>query len=457
MQVQLEIDFVMIIGLALILAFVGALSLKRLGVPQIVGFMLAGLVLGQIGVLHEGVLFDLHFLVSIALGLIGYNIGLEMEIDTFKGKIGKWTIIVLLGAFSAFFVVSFLVHWITGNIVLSLVLGALASASAPAATVDVIWENQCEGPVSDTLMFMLVFDDIIAVILTGATIAFGLWWFAPVVYPFASVIFTPFIEIILSTAFGLFFGFIFTQAANRFKERGRLLEMELGMIFLLVGLANTFHFSDIFVCIVYGFIVGNFVKKDTEHVPHLLKRIMSPIVMIFFVIVGAKIDIGLFFGETGPLVFILAITYIVGMTVAKYSGTYIGAVVTRSPDTVRKYLGPCLLCQAGVSIGLGIIIEQSFFELGGEAAILGSLILSVVSISTMFLEIVGPISVKWALGKAGEIPIHGELFAPHDYIFDEREIFDELAYMYEMDDDASTDDMFDELGTLYEMGREEQE
>ncbi|MBD3406084.1 MAG: hypothetical protein GF411_08170 [Candidatus Lokiarchaeota archaeon] len=452
----MEIDFVLIIGLALVLAFVGALSLKRLGVPQIVGFMLAGLVLGQIGLMNEAVLLDLNFLVSIALGLIGYNIGLEMELKAFKGKITKWIIIVLISAISAFALVTLLVHTITGNIVLALILGGLASATAPAATADVIWENQCEGPVSETLMFVLAFDDIIAVVLTGATIAFGLWVFAPAIYPFASVIINPLIEIIFSTAFGLFFGLIFIQAVNRFKDRGRLLEMELGMIFLLVGLANTFHFSDIFVCIVYGFMVGNFVKRDTEQLPHLLKRIMSPIVMIFFVIVGAKIEIELFLGETGPFVFILALTYIVGMVSAKYTGTFVGSTITGSPDTVRKYLGACLFCQAGVALGLGFIIEETFLEIGGEAAVIGSLILSVVGVATMILEMIGPISVKWALGKAGEIPIHGELFTPHDYIFDEREIFDELATLYEMDDEeSSTDDVFDELGALYEMGEEE--
>ncbi|MHA1637582.1 MAG: cation:proton antiporter [Candidatus Thorarchaeota archaeon] len=441
-------DFVLLIGLALLFAFIGAMLLKRIGFPQIVGFMIAGIVLAQIGILNEQTMQDLHFIVNVALGLIGYNIGLELREIPFEKKVRKNIVIVLFSTIAAFTAVFTLVFLISGQFILALLLAGLASATAPAATSDVIWENQCEGPVSETLIFVLAIDDIIAVITTGATIAFSLWFYAPELYTLASVALTPLIEIALSLFFGISSALIFTYVVNRMSDRGYILEFKLGVVFVLIGLSQLLHFSPIFVSIVFGYIVGSKINKDVESMSHLVQRIMSPIVMIFFVIVGGKMNFSLFFSPAGIIVIVLAVAYIVGIS-AKSVGTFVGATIVKSPDVVRKYLGPCLLCQAGVALGLGFLIQEQFQGINSEAAAVGTLLLSVVGVSTMILELVGPLSIKWALGKAGEIPIHGELFAPHDWIVDERQIFDELGTLYDAET-SSTGDVFDGMSSLYD-------
>jgi Kef-type K+ transport system membrane component KefB len=125
--------------------------------------------------------------------------------------------------------------------------------------------------------------------------------------------------------------------------------------------------------------------------------------MLFFVLAGAKTNFSVFVSGLGGIVILLTLLYIGGRTFGKVVGARIGGIVTSSEPTVKKYLGICLLSQAGVALGLSVIIETEFAVLGGEAALFGSIILSVVAISTMFLEIIGPIAAKWGLARAGEV------------------------------------------------------
>jgi hypothetical protein len=140
---------------------------------------------------------------------------------------------------------------------------------------------------------------------------------------------------------------------------------------------------------------------------------MSPIIMIFFVLVGARMA-GLL-TMSSSLLFVIgtAAVYLIGRTAAKYFGAAAGATIMREGSAMRKYLGSCLFCQAGVALGLSFIIEETFVALGGEAATWGTLILGVVAISTMLLEAIGPLSVKYSLNKAGELPEGREVFEPH--------------------------------------------
>jgi len=408
-------EVLFIIGLGLVAAFVGAKVLKQLGIPQIVGFMLAGIVLGVLGVLNDNLLESISPIISLALGLIGYNIGLELRRDVFSGRLRRLTLIVIFEATAAFWIVSLLIYLVTQQLYVALMLGALSSATAPAATADVIWENKCRGPVTDSVMYVLAMDDLIAIILTNSAVAYALFALDPLHNPIHTLILAPVIMLVGSTAIGGIFGFAFVQLVNREKDRARLIEVELGLVILLVGLVNFLGFNDIFAAIVFGFIVSNYVRQEKKEIPQILEIIMSPVVMLFFVIIGARMELGLFLGATGLFVIFLASLYLMGRTFGKLAGVYVGARITRSEETVRKYLGSCLMCQAGVALGLGYIVESEFLKLGGDAAYYGVLILSVVGASTMVLELLGPISVKWGLTKAGEIGQEGVCITPTSY------------------------------------------
>ncbi|MFW9810376.1 MAG: cation:proton antiporter [Candidatus Thorarchaeota archaeon] len=424
--------FLLTVGAALVLAYIGAYILKRLGIPQTLGFMLAGVVLGLTTILTEQAIHDLRFFVALALGLIGYNIGHELSSPNLTGpRMRRLLIIVLIEATAAFLVVTFLTLSILSSVGFpnalptAILFGAVASATAPAATADVVWECECEGPVTSSLMFVLAADDIAAVILTNSAIAFALWVFVPDSIAFSSVIFEPVIGIFGSVMFGALFGLIFIYPVNRERDRGKLLELEIGMVILLIGLIEAINMylesmgflikiSDIFAAMVFGYLVRSRIGHDKEQVPEMLERVMSPVVMIFFVMVGGRMAQLLTTSETLLLIAITAALYLGGRTIAKYFGASIGGRIVNEVPEIQKYLGGCLLCQAGVALGLSFIIEETFVALGGDAQTMGILILGVVAVSTMILEMVGPLAVKMSLRAAGELPVDHDAFEPHE-------------------------------------------
>ena len=424
--------FLLTIGAALVLSYIGASLLKRLGIPQTLGFMLAGVVLGFTRLLTETNIHDLRFFVALALGLIGYNIGHELSSPNLRGpRVKKLVIIVIIEATAAFAVVASLTYFLFSVLSVPLPLptailfGAVASATAPAATADVIWECDCEGPVTSSLMFVLAADDIAAVILTNSAIAFALWNLDPASMTMTSVMIEPIIGILASVVLGVLAGFVFLYPLSREGDRGKLLEFEIGMVILLIGaieLINSYiltlgyhiHISDIFAAMMFGYIVSNRVGEEKHQVNELLERIMSPIVMIFFVMVGGRMAQLLSTSETILLIALTAGLYLLGRTLAKYFGAAFGGRIVNETPEVQKYLGGCLLCQAGVALGLSFIIEETFIVLGGDAQTMGMLILGVVALSTMILEMIGPMSVKKSLRAAGELPEDGVLFEPDE-------------------------------------------
>jgi hypothetical protein len=238
--------------------------------------------------------------------------------------------------------------------------------------------------------------------------------------------FEPVIGIIGSVVLGVVFGFIFLYPVNTERDRGKLLELEIGMVILLIGVIEVLNgffeaegllikISDIFAAMIFGYLVRSRIDHDKEQVPELLERVMSPIVMVFFVMVGGKMALILTTSDTLALIAITAVLYLGGRTVAKYFGAAIGGRIVNEVPAIQKYLGGCLLCQAGVALGLSFIIEETFLAHPlVEAQTVGLLILGVVAVSTMILEMVGPMAVKMSLRAAGELPDSHILFEPHE-------------------------------------------
>jgi Kef-type K+ transport system membrane component KefB len=452
--------FLLTIGAALVLAYIGAYILKRLGVPQTLGFMIAGVVLALIGIMTEESVQNLQFFVSLALGLIGYNIGHELSNPNLTGpRIRRLLVIVLFEATTAFAVVTFLTYMILSIVGFpnplptAILFGAVASATAPAATADVVWESESEGPLSSSLMFVLAADDIAAVILTNSAIAFALWIHVPGSMTLTAVMIEPIIGIIASVAFGIIFGLIFLYPVNSERDRGKLLELEIGMVILLIGfiefvnwylesLGFYIHISDIFAAMVFGYLVRSRIDHDKEQVPKLLERVMSPVVMVFFVMVGARMTQLLTTSETIYLIVITAALYLIGRTLAKYFGAAVGGRIVNEVPVIQRYLGGCLLCQAGVALGLSFIIEETFIALGGEAQIMGMFILGVVALSTMVLEMVGPLAVKHSLKAAGEFPEDHIIFEPHHTTL--TDVADDKTSLADLGDETLDVDFEDE-------------
>jgi len=411
MQAVLTPEVILLIGIVLVLAYFGAEIMTRFGIPKILGFMLTGLFLGIIGVFTDVTRTSLLPLVDLALGLIGYNIGLEIRREVFSGQTRRMGIILILESILTFVIVTALTGFLLGAWHIAIVFGALASATDPASTVMVIWERKCKGDLTDTLMFILALDDVIAILLADAAIAVAvLFYSAPGSVTLLGAVGALVIDIAASSAIGAVLGFVMVYFVNREDDRREILEFELGMIILIVGLMSVLHLSVILSCMVFGFIVGNFVMPEKDPVSHTLNVIMSPIVMVFFVIVGASIDLGVIANIS---VVLLALTYVGGRTFAKYFGARTGAQMTGTPELTTKYLGFCLMSQAGVAVGLSFVVEQNFLSLANaEAVFYGALILNVIALTTMILQVFGPIAASEGLRRAGEYP--DDLCPPDD-------------------------------------------
>ncbi len=403
MQIVLTPDTLFIIGISLVLAYFGAEIMQKIGIPRILGFMIAGLGLGMIGIVDETVRATLFPIVDLALGLIGYNIGLEIRKEVFSGQTRRLSVILVAESILTFIVVAFLTWMLLGAWHIAIVFGALASATDPASTVMVIWERKTKGNLTDSLMFILALDDVIAILLANAAISLAvLYYAAPGTITILTVVLTLAFDLVASSAAGAILGFVMVYFVNREDSRKQILEFELGMIILLVGLMSWFNLSTILSCMVFGFVVGNWVHPDKEPISHTLKVVMSPIVMIFFVIVGASINLSLI-AEVS--VILLAGVYVLGRTFAKYYGARGGAHITNTPPLTSKYLGLCLMSQAGVAVGLSLVVEQNFLTIGSADAIFyGVLILNVIALTTIILQIFGPIAASEGLKRAGEYP-----------------------------------------------------
>ncbi len=389
----------MVIGLGIVLAFAGAVVMKRLGIPQILGFMLAGVILSVLGVITSDVRAALFPVVNLALGMIGYNIGLEIRREVFRGKTRQMGTILVLESILTFVVVTLLTNLLLSNIYVAIVFGALASATDPASTVMVIWERNSKGTLTDTLMFVLALDDVVAILLANISMSLVTVAYSGSTLLGDALLVTLF-DIVASAGVGAVFGAGMVYFINREDDRAKLLEFELGLIILLVGLMTWLHLSAILSCMIFGFVVGNYVSPEKDPVCHTLKVVMSPVVMLFFVIVGASINVWNVLSLTTVL---LAVLYVGGRSVAKYVGAYTGGRLTGAPSVTTRYLGYCLMSQAGVAVGLSLIVEEQFGAAG--LADMGLLILDVVVITTMILQILGPIFASEGLRRAGEYPV----------------------------------------------------
>lgn len=317
-------------------------------------------------------------------------------------KYGKQFIgILLFESITPFFIVGcivttvsfFFTKNITYSLAIGLVLGAICSATAPAATTDVLVEYRTRGPLTTTVYGIVAMDDAVALILyaIASTIAstllggkqISLW----------IQLLTIAKDIFGSILVGSIFGFILSLIVrNVMKDEGRILSFCLGSLFLCTGVCVILGLDNILAAMSIGFFMVNFAPAKTRSVFDLTSKFTPPVYVLFFVLVGAKLDIWII----TPYLGLMAILYVAGRTFGKTIGSMIGGWLTKAPKTVQKYLPYCLLSQAGVAIGLSIAAGNDFPET------IGSQILLIITATTFIVQIIGPICVKHGVTKAGD-------------------------------------------------------
>ena len=399
--------FVLLVGVMMFFGSAGGRLFQKLKIPQVVGYIVTGILLGVSGlfVLGKETIVALNPISTIALSLIGFLVGAELKIDVIK-KYGKQFVGILLGeSITPFFVVGILTGAVsflfTGNIPysisLGLLLGAICAATAPAATTDVLKEYRTKGPLTTTILGIVAMDDAVALILyaVAATIASPLLGGHSI--SLASQLAAIAYDIFGSIAMGMAFGFVLSLILKyTMDDDGRVLGFSLGILLLSTGICDLIHLDHILSAMFIGFFMTNFAHKKTRPMFRLVERFTPPIYVLFFVTVGAKLNVWIL----TPFFLVIALLYVGGRTLGKTIGSRLGAHLTKAPESVRKYLPFCLLSQAGVAIGLSIAAGNDFPDSVGPQIML------IITATTFVVQILGPICVKYGVTKAGEVGLN---------------------------------------------------
>lgn len=384
----------------LFLCLIAGKIVKQFKLPNVTGYILMGLfagilfgthqieaVFGQ-DVAHEMVQkFDV--IKDLATGFIAVSIGSEFEFKYIK-KLGKAPIVIAcLESAGAVVMVAGVMYIFTKNIQLSLVMGAIAAATDPAATILVAKQYKANGSVTRTLIPVVAIDDATALMMYGICVALAKAFSGQFTI---MTLLEPVKEIFGSLLFGIILGIIFTILIKYYTGRGNRLAITIAMVSLCVSISNIegLNFSPLLACMAMSITVVN-VSKNWEPVFDQMDRMTPPIFMLFFFVTGAGMDISIL-----PKIGMIGVIYIVVRVVGKMLGAFFGAKISHADANVQKYIGIGLIPQAGVAIGLAMMCGSVVPDFANK-------IMAVVVCGTIIYELVGPIMTKMMLIKIGEI------------------------------------------------------
>ena len=416
----------------LLVALLSTRLMRLIKLPNVTGYILTGIIMGPFlfGLLFnnfsftdikQGLIYNfvdkIGWVSTVALGFIAFSIGTSFKFSTIKALGKRVLVITVLEALGASLLVVaalLVAHFIFPQYVsleLALTLSAIASATAPAATLMVIKQYRAHGPLVDTLLPVVALDDAVALILFAILFQIATALAGGSVSAYAIII-KPLLEITISLGVGAVLGFVISFANRFFKSRNNRLIWNIFSVFAALGfyylfkspMMGGFELSSLLTCMMAGAIYTNFVKESGRTLD-VMDRFTSPVYMMFFVISGASLDLTIFFNGDGLVVVLIALTYLVFRVVGKWGGAFVGASITRCEPQVKKYLGFALVPQAGVAIGLSTTAYKLFSQYSDPAMQkTGALILAIILTSTLIYELFGPMVAKFALKKAHEIP-----------------------------------------------------
>lgn len=396
---------ILIIGVIVFIGFYFGKTMKFIKLPSIIGFMLIGVVLGPslFNILDEEFQKSLGFITDIALSFVAVSIGLELSFSSLK-KQGKGIILTIFSeSFLAFILVSMLEYLVTHDLALSILFGAIAPASAPAGTVAIIQEYKAKGPLTKALYSVVGFDDGLGIIIFGFAAAFAKSILGTEMELETGSIFAlisgPIFEVLLSIFVGAVAALLYSLLARKLKSGRDMFLLLFALVFISTGLSLMFHLSLILTNMVIGIVIVNSQPKNLlEKIHRELSHIMPLLFILFFVLAGSNLHVSAI-----PSLGLVGLVYIIGRSTGLMAGAALGSTMGKLPHNIRRYLGLGILSQAGVAIGLSLIIKKEFVELGPHGVEIGNIIITTVTATSIFFEIIGPILTKIALQKSGEI------------------------------------------------------
>ncbi|MBE7062205.1 MAG: sodium:proton antiporter [Ruminococcaceae bacterium] len=409
MSILLSVSIALLAGLLMTRAF------KPLKLPAVTAYLIAGVLIGPycLGALGiDGLGFKtseavgaLSLISEVALGFIAFSIGNEFRLSDLK-KTGKQaTVIGIVQALVATLLVDLallVVHFIMPDkltVSQVLTLGAIATATAPAATLMVVRQYKAKGPLTDLLLPIVALDDAVGLIVFAVSFGIARSLLEGAV-DMVSILVNPLVEIVCSLGLGAVMGWLLTQLEKMFNSNTNRLNMTIAFVFVTVALSMMdFHvgpvhisFSSLLVCMMLGTIFCN-ICPLSEDLMGATDKWTSPLFALFFVISGAELELNVFLDWA---IVGVGLVYIIFRSLGKYTGSLASAKMTKCSPEICKYLGITLLPQAGVALGMCAIAAE---QLPGQ----GNLIRNITLFAVLIYELFGPVFTRWALTKAGDI------------------------------------------------------
>ncbi len=395
-----HLNIILLIGIAIFTGMIGGRIIQKLHIPQIIGYIAIGIILGPLlKIISPQITDNLQPFNLFALGIIGFLIGGELKRNIFL-RFGRQVAAILLFeggiafflvGIASFFTLCIYYHWQTA-LAVGVVFGAICSATDPASTVNVLWEYKARGPLTTILTAIVALDDALALILYIISISLANFLTGHKEAGIGMMIFHSFYEIFGSLGLGLVAGLILRWIIKRIDDDEKNLIFTISTIILLIGLAITLELDVILSSMACGVILINLSPRRSLKSFELIRRFSPPIYVLFFVIVGTRLNVTLT-GQIG----LLAAIYISCSIIGKTAGSYFGATYSKAVTTVRKYLGFCLYQQGTIAIALLIMASQRF---EGE---IRDMMLSVIIAGLFVLQFIGPLFTKVGIKRAGEV------------------------------------------------------
>ena len=404
------------IGIAMFAGLFLSRVTSKLNLPDVTSYLVAGLLvgplcLGQLGVPGLGLtsfeaVEELGLLNDVALGFIAFSIGSEFRVSSLR-KIGRQaTIVAIFQALVATLFVDvalLLLHLVLGDklpVSTCILLGAIATATAPAATLMVVNQYKARGPLTDMLLPVVALDDAVGLIVFAVSSGVAKALVSGTI-SVVSVLVNPILEIVLSLSLGMALGWIFSEVEIYFNSNSKRLSLAAAFVIICTAISKLHFefdgglrigFSSLLVTMMCATVFCN-LCDFSEEIMYQTDRWTAPIYVLFFVLSGSELDLTVF---ADLAVVGIGIVYILARSAGKISGANVSAKMTHCPPSVCKYLGITLLPQAGVALGMSVMVAAEF---GAE----GALVRNIVLFSVLIYELVGPTLTRIALTKAGDI------------------------------------------------------
>jgi len=394
-------NILFLVGLVVFLGIISGKLFQKLHIPQVVGYILLGVIVGKSSfhIVEGPTVNALMTVVNFTLGIIGFIIGGELKADIFK-RYGKSIYAILLGeGLFAFLFVAVTISLITHKLYLGLIFGAIASATDPASTMNVLWEYRSKGPLTTTLSSIVALDDGLALLIYGFAVVFSKALLAREQLSFLHSFAGPLWEIVQCLLLGAIAGLIVSKAVVRVREKDLAVAFMLGAIAIVAGTAMWFDLDLILCCMALGMTVTNVIPKKSEKLFFSIKEMSVALYILFFVVVGAQLDVSIFLKTS---LFLLICGYLFARSLGKVLGAYCGGIVSHARMEVTRYTGLGLFTQGGVAMGLALSIAHNISSISPEGQDASILIMSVVTTTTFIVQLFGPSCVKYSIFKADE-------------------------------------------------------